>query len=216
MEGIEGPRRLWRDPFVIAFVLGAAVITGLPLVQRLALRAPAPLEKLGAWSLTEVSSDATLGSNALGGKVLLVGFVPHPCDVDCTEGLSKLASAPTHVKDLGDKIVVLGFVQPGAVEVAQATRVGAGSSGAAEGAVPSWKLLSGAPEALAPVWSTFERSWDAQLQSLTERRIRFLARPTLAVVDQDGAIRGFWPADDEGRGHAINAARMFARYGTEP
>lgn len=195
---------------MIAFVLGAAVITGLPLIQRLALRAPAPLEKLGAWSLTDLSSGpgTTVDSGSMGGKVLLVGFVPDPCDVDCTEGLAKLASAPTHVSDLGAKVVVIGLVEPGAVETAQRAR--------AADAAPSWKLLSGAPEALSPVWSTFERSWDAQLQALTERRIRFLARPTLAVVDQDGAIRGFWPADDEGRGHAINAARMFARYGTEP
>ncbi len=191
---------------MIAFVLGAVVITALPMIQRLALRAPPPLEKLGAWSLTDVAEPTRAPVN---GKVLLVGFVPDPCDVDCAAGLAKLGSAPTHLADLGDKVAVVGFVQPGAVEVAEQAR-------AASATPSSWRLLSGSPEALAPVWGAFERSWDAQVQSLTERRIRFLARPTLAVVDQDGAIRGFWPADDEGRGHAINAARMFARYGTEP
>lgn len=199
---------------MIAFVLGALVLTVLPLIQRLSLRAPAPLERLGSWSLEDVSTDrpSPLEHGALSGKVLMVGFVPTTCDVECRAALESFGKAGEHVADLGDKVALVSFVEPGAVAVARTARAARPS----ESAPPSWRLLSGDATTLTPVWATFARSWDAQMKTLTERRIQFLARPTLAVVDQDGAIRGFWPADDEGRGHAINAARMFARYGTEP
>lgn len=203
---IEGARRPWRDPFVIAFVIGALVLTVFPFIQRLALRAPPPLEPLGAWALTELDG-APLGDGALRGKVWLASFVPSTCDADCQGSLPRFAGAARHLDDLRDKVVLVTLARPESVPALRAVP-------AVEGA--RWLRLTGEPAQLDALWARFAAGWDKQTRSVSDRTIEFLARPTFAVVDQDGAVRGYWPADDEGRGHAINAARMFARHGTEP
>lgn len=199
---IEGARRLVRDPFFIAFVLGAVVLTVLPFVQRLTLRAPAPLAALGAWQLDGV------GSAELDGKVWMASFVPSPCDQECTDALSSFGRAAPHVSDLGERVRLVSFVRASSLEGASRVRESAPSA--------QWVLASGGDERLSPVWDRFGLAWDTQLRAMSGRSIQFMARPTIAVVDQNGAIRGFWPADDEGRGHAINAARMFVRHGATP
>lgn len=206
---LEAPTKPWRNPFVIAFVLGAITLTVLPFLQRLSLRAPPPLESLGVWSLTEFGGrdGETQGAESLRGKVWLASFVRAPCDADCEKDLQHFAGAAEHIGDLGDKVSMVTFVEPGALETVKRQHT-ARSDG--------WHLLSGDSAAMDTVWGHFAEGWQKQTEQLTERRIPFLARPTLAVVDQNGAVRGFWPADDEGRGHAINAVRMFARYGVTP
>jgi cytochrome oxidase Cu insertion factor (SCO1/SenC/PrrC family) len=204
---IEGARRPWRDPFVIAFAIGALVLTVFPFIQRLALRAPPPLEPLGAWSLTELDGGAVVGDEALRGKVWLASFVPATCDTECQASLARFAGAARHLDDLRDKVALVTVARPDAAAQLRAAP-------AVEGA--RWLRLTGEPAALDALWARFAAGWNKQTRSVSDRTIEFLARPTFAVVDQDGAVRGFWPADDEGRGHAINAARMFARHGTEP
>jgi hypothetical protein len=44
----------------------------------------------------------------------------------------------------------------------------------------------------------------------------FTHLPGFAVVDQNGALRGFWKDDAEGRGNAINAARLLWKQGAAP
>jgi cytochrome oxidase Cu insertion factor (SCO1/SenC/PrrC family) len=208
---IEAPAKPWRNPFVIAFVLGAATITALPFVQRLALRAPAPLEMLGTWSLSNVGSEAAslapFGAETLRGKAWLASFMGSECEAECEKDLQHFAGAAKHIADLGERVAMVTFVRPEAVEAAR--RQYAANE-------PLWHLVSGEAAAMDPVWERFADGWLKQTERLTERRIKFLARPTYAVVDQNGAVRGFWPADDEGRGHAINAVRMFALHGATP
>lgn len=203
----HAPVKPWRNPFLIAFVFGAATLTALPFLQRLTLRAPPPLAPLGTWSLPSVGGGAPLGADALFGKVWLASFVPSPCDSDCEKDLAHFAGAAQHISDLKDRVAMVTFVESAAVETAQRHH---------PKDTQGWHLLTGEPETLGPVWARFAEAWQQQTERLTERSIVFMARPTYAVVDQDGAVRGFWPADDEGRGHAINAVRMFARYGATP
>jgi peroxiredoxin len=206
---LEAPTRPWRNPFVIAFVLGAITLTILPFVQRLTLRAPDPLESLGNWSLSIATEakGANFGSKNLRGKAWLASFASAAGDSDCEKDLQHFGRATEHIADLGDKVAMVTFVRPEALEIARRQHIAAGGL---------WHLVSGEAAALDQVWGRFAEGWQVQNERLTERRIGFLARPTYAVVDQNGAVRGFWPADDEGRGHAINAVRMFARYGATP
>ena len=46
--------------------------------------------------------------------------------------------------------------------------------------------------------------------------LHFADLPAFALVDQEGALRGFWGDDDPGRGNCINAARLLARLGPRP
>jgi len=208
-ERVEPDRRLWRNPFAVAFVLGAVVLTVFPLVQRLALRAPPPLLQLAPWSLQDLDAEGgrAFASSSLQGKVWIANFVAAPCDQECQESLVSFAAIGHHLDDLGDKVALVSFVRPQAQS---------SLAGIARPAGPAWHRLSGDAASFEAVWSSFARGWNQQTQALSNRTIEFLLRPTFAVVDQDGAVRGFWPADEAGRGHAINAVRMFAQHGTKP
>ena len=67
-------------------------------------------------------------------------------------------------------------------------------------------------------------SQPATTTSVTVETVEYALSPVLeggrltalAVVDQNGALRGFWPDTALGRGNAINAARLLARYGATP
>jgi hypothetical protein len=38
----------------------------------------------------------------------------------------------------------------------------------------------------------------------------------LALVDQNGDVRGYWGADDGGRSALVSAARLLAKHGANP
>ncbi len=206
-------RRPWRDPFVVAFVVGALALTVLPHLQRLALDAPAPLAAPASWALRDAGSGGEVSASALRGKVWLATFAPAGCDAACLEAVDTLAGAARYLSDLGDAVALVTFVNPAAWPAVR------GRAGDAAAAV-TWHRLTGDGAALAGVQASFAGAWARQGGGPPIAREpstgAFLRRPTLAVVDQDGAIRGFWPADEGGRGNAINAARMFVRHGTEP
>ncbi len=187
---------LWRNPFVIAFVIGAFFLTVLPFMQRRFLKAPPPGPSLGSWRL-ELADGGTLGAEQLKGKVWIGSFAADPV------GRAEFSTILRHVEDLGDKIALVSFIAPG-------ERGPAGSD--------RWFVVTGSPtafEALAmkqfqPAYAEFARV-DAGSTLAEWTSIR-----TMAVVDQNGALRGFWRDDDLGRGNAINAARLLARHGPTP
>lgn len=72
------------------------------------------------------------------------------------------------------------------------------------------------PESRALV-EAFRNGWVQWAQTdagLTPEEFAHL--PGIALVDQDGALRGFWKDEPEGRGNAINAARLLYRVGARP
>ncbi len=196
----------WRNPWIVAFVFGALVLTVLPLLQRQMLSAPDALASLGTWSLSGIDGPS-IGSTSLGGKAWLASFVPSPCNEACVQDLELFGRSLSHLADLGGRVAMVSFIEPGAEDAARRARPEAAAS---------WHLLRDERAGSSPVRERFRAAWSAQTQRLTAQTIPFLARPTYAVVDQRGDVRGFWPADEEGRGHAINAVRMFARHGAEP
>jgi hypothetical protein len=207
-------RRPWRNPYIVAFVLGAIALTILPFVQRKTLRAPPPLATLATWSLPALArgdapSDATtlptVGNAQLDGHVWLATISRAGC-ADCPAALAQLASMARHLDDLRQAVRLVAFVEPGApqpVGDAQAT------------ATPSTFVVDARGADYQTLRRTLEQGWTTQLERIGDRLVAFDARPSLVLIDQRGAVRGFWPPTDEGRGHAINAARMLSRYGAE-
>ncbi|MBI2374900.1 MAG: hypothetical protein HYV07_12970 [Deltaproteobacteria bacterium] len=199
-------RKYAKDPFVLAFAIGALTLTVLPFLQRLMLTAPEPLAELPAFGLAPIEGGGTVGSEDLLGKVWIASFVASPCDQPCRELLASFGRAAGHLDDLKGQVELVSFVPPDSVEVAKEL---------SKTRSPAWRLLVGAFDG-SPLWQAFSTAWSAQTKVPGAGRGAFLAQATLAVVDQGGAVRGFWPANEQGRGHAINAARMFARRGAEP
>ena len=186
----------WRNPFVIAFVVGAVFLTVLPFMQRRFLKAPPPGPSLGGWQL-QLTDAGPFGAAELKGKVWIGSFAADPAR------RAEFGTILRHVDDLGDKVVLVSFVAPGGI-------------GAVGG--PRWFIVTGpldsftalAMKQFQPAFAEFARvDGGSTLAEWSEI-------PTLAVVDQNGALRGFWKDNDLGRGNAINAARLLARYGPTP
>lgn len=197
MSEPDGPKiPLWRNPFVIAFVVGALFLTVLPFMQKRFLKAPPPGPSLGAWAL-QTADGGTVGDEQLKGRVWVASFAATPAK------RAEFGTILKHTEDLGDKVVLVSFIAPGE----------AGPPGS-----DRWFVVSGDParfEALAmghfqPAFAEFAHT-DAG-STLAE----WTEVPTMAVVDQNGALRGFWRDNDLGRGNAINAARLLAKHGPMP
>lgn len=197
----------YKDPFVLAFAVGVVVLTVLPFLQKPFLKAPPPLRALPAWELPALAG-GPVGSASLAGRVYLGSLVPPRCDEACVERQRVFGRAVTHVDDLDGGVALVTIVWPGAEEPLRPL---------AEAAPPSWRFATGTPAQLEPLLGALKDGWvqwagtDAGSTAL-----EFSAVPAFLLVDQAGALRGFWRDDAAGRGNAINAARLLARHGPQP
>lgn len=193
------------NPWTIAFAIGATVLTVMPFAQRRFLSAPPPLGPLGTFTLAEAAGGAPLGSQQLSGKVYIATLAPAPCDEACAERAAALARALGHTDDLGERLHLVTFAMPGAVDAL------------ADKGHGRYHVVSGTAAELEPVLVGLRAAWarfagtDAGTTSDEFSRL-----PAFAVVDQRGDVRGFWRDDAAGRGNAINAARLLARHGVAP
>jgi cytochrome oxidase Cu insertion factor (SCO1/SenC/PrrC family) len=194
-----------KSPFVWAFVLGAVVLTILPVMQRRFLKAPPPIAPLVPWSLSTVDEGASFGSQQLRGSVYLVAFAPGPCDAACVDRQKAFGRGLEHTDDLGTSVHLVSFARQEATSSLKGL------------AKDRWHLVTGSDDQLLGVLASFHAAWSAFANTdagvTLEQR---LSLPAFAVVDQDGQVRGFWRDDVAGRGNAINAARLLAKYGPAP
>lgn len=189
----------WR-PYVIAFLIGAVLLTVLPLLQRQFLKAPAPVKQLDAWSLSSLSGgDVT--SSALAGQVVLLSAELGVCDASCVQRQADFGTAIRHVDDLKKTPITLVTVVGPQAHEALTAQIAAGS--------PAWR---------------FAKADDAFIAQLQGGLDAFLPPPgavfsgtqSIVLIDQNNAIRGFWMADGVGRGNSINAARLLSKEGPNP
>jgi cytochrome oxidase Cu insertion factor (SCO1/SenC/PrrC family) len=189
----------WKNPFVLAFVAGAAFLTVLPVLQRPFLKAPPPVMALGPWALESLGG-GPVSSEALAGKVVLATTEWGPCDAACVTRQEAFGRGVNHVDDLGDRIVFVSLVGPEAK--APLARLWQGAS-------PAWRFGAATPEFLGEL----ERG----LRQFTGRPgATFAEAHAIVLIDQDNAVRGYWFDDVAGRGNSINAARLLAKHGPNP
>jgi hypothetical protein len=180
--------------FIVAFFLGAALLTVLPLLQRGFLRAPPPVFDVPDWSLV-TSSGSTVSSAQLRGRVYMASFVPPDCDEACRSRQLEFGRALKAVADLDGGVVLVTFV--------------AGNLPACE---PGW-YCAGGPGVERAI-EGFHEGWNAWAHTDAGSTWQeFAALPGEAVVDQNGKLRGFWKDELAQRGNAINAARLLFEHG---
>jgi hypothetical protein len=199
MADAEPKVPIWKNPYLIGFLIGAVFLTILPLMQRQFLKAPPPIRQLTAWELPSLGGGPT-SSTALAGKVVLVTTELGPCDQACVERQKTFGLATKHVDDLHDTVVLLSLVGSDAA---------AGLTELIQAATPAWRF-GGAPD---PLLSQLQPALD---QFLAPNTVDFARGHHIALLDQNGAVRGFWMDDGAGRGNSINAARLLAKEGPNP
>jgi hypothetical protein len=181
----------WKNPFLIAFFIGAVFLTVLPFAQRRFLKAPPPVMQLTAWDASPLTS------SAFAGKVVLLTAETAACPDECMKRQGDFGTAIRHVDDLGN-ITLITLVSP---EARTAIAPVATS--------PLWKLGDASPALLSQLE-------DALNKFLPPPGAQFAQTHAIVLIDQNNAVRGFWPGDAAGRGNSINAARLLAKEGPIP
>jgi|CXWL01.1.fsa_nt_gi cytochrome oxidase Cu insertion factor (SCO1/SenC/PrrC family) len=195
----------WVNPYTFAFVVGAAILTALPILQRRFLSAPPPIGAWGQWQLRSVDDGKAASEQTFAGKVVMVNFVPSECDSQCLERVVEIGKGLEHTDDLGDKVAIVTLAWPPASQTLL---------GRAQG---RWQVLSGDGAQLKALFGRLRAAWEIFAHTdAGDSPEAFATLPAIMVVDQLGAIRGFWKGDEVGRGNAINAARLLAKEGPNP
>lgn len=194
---------VWKNPFVIGFLIGAFFLTVLPLMQRQFLKAPPPLLQLTAWELPSLGG-GPVSSSALAGKVVLATTEIGPCDPACAERQQRFGTAVRHVDDLKEKVVLLSLV---------GEQAKAGLTPIIQSGTPAWRFAGGSPAELAPLLHQLQVGLDGFLQPPSAD---FARAHVIVLIDQNDAVRGYWMDDGAGRGNSINAARLLAKLGPKP
>ena len=188
----------WK-PYVLGFAIGAVILTVLPFMQRAFLKAPPPVRSLAVWSLPSLGG-GEVTSTALGGKVLLVTLESAECDPTCLERQKNFGTATRHVDDLHEKIVLLTLTSDAAKS---------GLEGLIASATSAWRF--GTPD--EAMLTELQVGLD---QFMGSNSTDYRRAHAIVLIDQNNALRGFWPNDGAGRGNSINAARLLAKSGPSP
>ncbi|MFO0597812.1 MAG: hypothetical protein U0228_21100 [Myxococcaceae bacterium] len=184
----------WK-PYLLAFAVGAVILTVMPLVQTRFLKAPPPVLQLEPWQAGAVAS------TQLQGKVTLLTVEVGPCAQDCLERQQAFAALDPHLSDLGDGVVLVTLTDEAAAGAVQQL--------ASKAAGSRWKLGS-TDDAL------MTQLQKGLTQFLGAENREFARSHSLVLIDQNDAVRGYWQGDVVGRGNAVNAARLLAKKGPQP
>lgn len=192
----EAKKPFYKSVFFLGLVGGIVFLTVLRALQPLFLSAPEPLGKVAPFQL-ENQSGQTVSAESLRGSVWIAQFCDAPCPQ--TELLGRLVKPLSDVKHV--PIVAI-------------------SNGPATAVPEGVQVLTGSGAALTPVAESFAAAFMKQPHrgsaSGYVKPGALGVPPMLALVDQTGAIRGFWPADELGQGNTINAARLLTKHGPTP
>jgi hypothetical protein len=194
-------RPFYKDPFVMAFVVGVVVLTVLPFMQKRFLKAPPPMRALPAWELSGLGDAGPVSSQSLSGRVVLMELATSPCDESCVARQERFGNGLSHTDDLHDAIALVTVVMPGS-DAALMKFASPGSR---------WHLASGTLAQLSVLLGALDQGWTEWAHTDAGSTAEEFSRlPAVLVLDQRGALRGFWHDDEPGRGNAINAARLLA------
>jgi cytochrome oxidase Cu insertion factor (SCO1/SenC/PrrC family) len=187
----------------MAFVIGVVVLTVLPFMQQRFLKAPPPMRALPAWELVGLADAGPVSSQTLSGHVVLMELAAAPCDEACVARQERFGNGLSHTDDLRDAIALVTVVMP-AAEDALRKLASPGSR---------WHLATGSPAQLAVLLGALDQGWSEWAHTDAGSTPEEFSRlPAVLVLDQRGALRGFWHDDEPGRGNAINAARLLASH----
>lgn len=195
----------WINAYTVAGALGVVFLTAMPFLSKRFLKAPPPIAPMGVWSLPTLDGRATLGSDTLRGKVVLVTVAPGPCDAACVEKQRAFGRGLEHTDDLKEAIQLVTITRASAAPVLAGLAIG------------RWHVLSGTDEqvarALEPLFTAWSKKQGTDAGVSLEERLML---PAITLIDQNGDVRDFWRDDNAGRGNAINAARLLAQHGPNP
>ena len=193
---------LWRNPYVVAFVVGCVTVT---LIRPLLRYEPAPppvLSELPAFSLVDTAGKP-FGSEQLRGRVWVASFFFTHCPSVCPALMARMAQLEKRYRDAGiaDVHLVSITVDPerDTPEVLRAAEPRYGVDPA------RWTLLTGPRAAIADVATQGFKVPGLDVRREVDGDIPHTTK--LVLVDTQNRVRGYYDATDEGIDEVFHRAQ---------
>ena len=188
-------RRLARNPFFWAFVVGCAVITSMrPLLRRIPSPPPV-IRELPRFELVDARGKP-FGSDDLRGHVYVASFFFTRCQSICPALMKDLARLERRYRDDGlDSIRLVTISVDPAHDTPEVLRAAADRYGVDPA---RWILLTGSLDAIHDLAVRGFQVALGEAQTTTEGLVDVAHTGKLVLVDAQGRLRGYYDAGDLG------------------
>jgi protein SCO1/2 len=209
----EGRVPLWRNPYVVAFVVGCITVTLLRPLLRHEPPPPPVLSQLPAFSLVDPNGKP-FGSEQLAGQVWIASFFFTHCPSVCPQLMARMAQLQNLYRERGiDGIRLVSITVDPERDTPEVLR-------AAEpryGVDPTrWTLLTGSRAAIATLCRDGFHVPGLDVPAAADGDIPHTTK--VVLVDAQNRIRGYYDTDPDGLDEVFNRAqhvRKEARSGAE-
>jgi protein SCO1 len=193
---------LWRNPYVVAFVVGCITVTFMRPLLRYEPKPPPVLSQLPEFSLVD-SAGKPFGSAELHGQVWIASFFFTRCPSVCPLLMSRMADLQKHYAEDGiDGIHLVSITVDPARDTPDVLR-------AAEpryGVDPArWTLLTGPPDRVRELAVSGFHVPGFDGAAMADGDIPHTTK--VVLVDTQNRIRGYYDTDAEGLDEVYNRAQ---------
>jgi protein SCO1/2 len=198
-------KKTFKNPFVIAFLIG---IASLHLVKEMALArrsAPPPLVMVGPWSLIN-HEDHKFGSEELKGKVVIANFFFTRCPTICPKLISNMNEVHQRFEKEADDVHFVSFSVDPDFDTPKVLR---DYQEKMMIAAPNWTFLTGTTEQMVNVVTNQMKFHMGEKDELLD--ISHVAE--LLLFDQNGDLRGKFPTDTTGLAAIVRSAKFLLEKG---
>ena len=192
----------WRNPYVLAFVIGCVTVTLLRPFLRYEPEPPAVLSELPVFSLVDTRENS-VGNSDLAGQVWIASFFFTHCPSVCPVLMTRMAELQRRFADAGVTGIRLVSIT---VDPARDTPAVLRAAEPRYGVDPSrWMLLTGTPERIQDLLVSGFKVPGLDAGALTNGDIPHTTK--VVLVDDRGRIRGYYDTDEPGLDEVFHRAQ---------
>lgn len=196
------PAPLWRNPFVVAFVVGCVTVTLIRPLLRYEPPPPPVLSELPAFSLVDTAGKP-FGSTELRGQVWIASFFFTRCPSVCPLLMSRVAELQKRYESEHIEGIRLVSIT---VDPARDTPDVLRAAEPRYGVDPArWSLLTGAPEQVRDLCVNGFHVPGFDGEAMSNGDIPHTTK--VVLVDTQNRIRGYYDTDEQGLDEVFHRAQ---------
>lgn len=203
--------KIFKNPFVIAFIFGALALTFIRQFSYMRETAPPPLVEVGDWSLHDQVGHP-FGSKNLVGKVYVADFFFTRCPSICPHLTHSMSEVQKRYRGKKKPIHFVSITVDPEYDSASVLEKHAAKK---QLDLSNWSFLTGTKEELEQVIVRQMKIHMGDKKALGKSKnlydISHMAQ--LALFDQRGDLRGLFKTDPTGLANLVRAANLLIRKG---
>ncbi|MXX61010.1 MAG: SCO family protein [Holophagales bacterium] len=204
-EGVQKPRRRSLNPWFLAALAGLVLIPAIRPLLRFEPDPPPVLRQLPDWRLVDQNGES-FGSDELVGEVYVASFLFTRCATVCPRLTASLRQLERRYREEGvEEVRLVSFSVDPEHDTPERLRDYAGSRSID---LERWSLVTGVePEVRSIVVDGFALPMGERLD-LAGGLVDVAHAARLALVDRDGAVRGYYASDAVGLDEVFHRTRQ--------